>query len=145
MKKTILISLLSFALGIFTGLSFVEKGGGTVQEKIVRDTVIKTIRPEPLVIEKVKARKVFIRDTVIVSRPYIAIVDTVVRRDTVRAEYEFPLNLFSLDIRRAADSVKIETITISKYIKESRPWWELPLSVAAGAGIGYLAGSAGRD
>lgn len=106
-----------------------------------RDTIYKMIQKVPIEIVRTKPKLRIVRDTVIQSPEFIATVDTVIRRDTIRAEYEFPQNLLSLQIRQSPDSLMQERITIQtkEYIDRTK-WWEKPLIVIAGIVVGIVVG-----
>ena len=106
---------------------------------IERDTIIKTVESEPVIIEKIKPKIIYSRDTVIKTNPFVAFVDTVIKRDTVFAEYTYPENLFSLEIREPVDSIMIPQIT--EYKEKQVEWWEKPLFFITGSFVGYLLGN----
>lgn len=110
-----------------------------------RDTIYKIIQKEPIEIVRTKPKLRIVRDTVIQSPEFIATVDTVIRRDTIRAEYEFPQNLLSLQIRQSPDSLMQERITIQtkEYIDRTK-WWEKPLIAIAGIVVGIVVGRVGK-
>ena len=111
-------------------------------KKVIRDTVYEVVEAEPLVIEKVRTKIIRRFDTVIKTRPFTAKLDTIVNRDSVRAEYDFPENLMSLDIRRGPDSLRLQNMTVFRTDPREEHWWETPAYVAGAVIIGYLLGSA---
>ncbi len=111
-------------------------------ERIVTDTVIRTINRKPIIINKVKTKIIHTRDTVIITRPFVALLDTILRRDTVSAKFQYPENLFSVAIRNSPDSIAIEQVSIYKTIEKERPWWEVPAYILGGVATGYLLGAA---
>lgn len=111
-------------------------------ERIVTDTVIKIIKRKPIVINRVKTKIIYTRDTVIITKPFIASLDTILRQDTVSAKYQYPENLFSIAIRNRPDSIKVEQVTIIKTIEREQPWWEVPAYILSGVATGYLIGAA---
>ena len=106
-----------------------------------RDTIYKIIQKEPIEIVRTKPKLRIVRDTVIQSPEFIAVLDTVIRSDTIRAEYEFPQNLLSLQIRQSPDSLMQERITIhtKEYIDHTK-WWEKHLIAIAGIVVGIVVG-----
>jgi|DewCreStandDraft_4_1066084.scaffolds.fasta_scaffold00022_63 hypothetical protein len=112
----------------------------SVQTIIKRDTVIVVKQSEPIIIEKAKTKIVYTRDTIIQTQPFIAVVDTIIKKDTVYAKFEFPVNNFDLWIKKKPDSTLIQTITITKEITKDRPWWEASAYSLGGAVIGFLLG-----
>jgi len=131
----IIVLLLSFFLGRSS-----KNCNDTVQTIIKIDTVIVVKKAEPIIIEKAKTKIVYTRDTIIQTQPFIAVVDTIIKKDTVYAKFEFPANNFDLWIKKKPDSTLIQTITITKEIIKDRPWWEASAYSLGGAVIGFLFG-----
>ncbi len=131
----IIVLLLSFLLGRSS-----KNCNDTVQTIIKRDTVLIVKQAEPIVIEKAKTKIVYTRDTIIQTQPFIAVVDTIIKKDTVYAKFEFPANNFDLWIKKKPDSTLIQTITITKEITKDRPWWEASAYTLGGAVIGFVLG-----
>ena len=131
----IIVLLLSFFLGRSS-----KNCSDSVQTIVKRDTVIVVKQAEPIVIEKAKTKIVFTRDTIIQTQPFIAVVDTIIKKDTVYAKFEFPANNFDLWIKKKPDSTLIQSITITKDIIKDRPWWEASAYSLGGAVIGFLLG-----
>ncbi len=131
----IIVLLLSFFLGRSS-----KNCSNTVQTILKRDTVIIVKQSEPIVIEKAKTKIIYTRDTIIQTQPFIAVVDTIIKKDTVYAKFEFPANNFDLWIKKKPDSTLIQTITITKEIIKERPWWEASAYSLGGAVIGFLLG-----
>lgn len=127
------IAVLSFIAGRYS-----RENEKIIETQIHRDTVTVVDYPEPIVLEKVKSKIEYIKDTIIQTQPFEACIDTIVRQDTVNARYNFPENIFSLEIRKKPDSTRIQTITILKEsIKtENQPWWHTPLAAAGGVLLG---------
>ena len=131
----IIVLLLSFFLGRSS-----KNCSDSVQTIIKRDTVIVVKQAEPIIIEKAKTKIVYTRDTIIQTQPFIAVVDTIIKKDTVYAKFEFPANNFDLWIKKKPDSTLIQTITITKEITKERPWWEASAYTLGGAVIGFVLG-----
>ncbi len=130
-----IVLLLSFFLGRSS-----KNCSDSVQTIVKRDTDIVVKQAEPIIIEKAKTKIVFTRDTIIQTQPFIAVVDTIIKKDTVYAKFEFPANNFDLWIKKKPDSTLIQTITITKEIIKDRPWWEASAYSLGGAVIGFLLG-----
>jgi len=131
----IIVLLLSFLLGRSS-----KNCNDAVQTIIKRDTVLIVKQAEPIIIEKAKTKIVYTRDTIIQTKPFIAVVDTIIKKDTVYAKFEFPANNFDLWIKKKPDSTLIQTITITKEITKERPWWEASAYTLGGAVIGFVLG-----
>jgi len=111
------------------------------------DTVTKVIDHEPIRITDARAvvryvrdtvrwgDTVRVRDTVYSTRSFVATIDTVIVRDTITAAYRFPQQTFSLALRRAPDSVRVEMKTIVTY--EQRAWWVDALGALGAGALGY--------
>lgn len=118
------------------------------------DTITKVIDHEPITITDRRATvryvrdtvrwgdTVRVRDTVYTTRPFVAVIDTIIKHDTITAAYRFPQQTFSLALRRAPDSVRYEvrTVTLTNY--EKREWWIDALGAIGAGGIGYAIGRA---
>jgi hypothetical protein len=147
-SKYYLIIILAILIGIF-GLYFLNISDKPRTDSknintIKIDTIIKFIYQEPIVITKYKTRLVKKSDTIIEVNPFVALIDTFIKHDTIRAEFEFPQNLFSMEIKRKPDSVRIEKITQVQTIEKDKPWWEVPVYIVGGTVLGYLLGSSFR-
>ena len=108
--------------------------------KIFHDTIIKTVRSEPIVITKMKTKIIKLSDTVIQYHPFRALVDTVIMHDTIHSYYEFPEGLFSLEYKPARDTFRFERTAYRKVIRQSEKWWEKPLIIVGSVLAGYTIG-----
>ena len=148
--NTILTVILAIAIGL--SLFFVgrcTKDPDRIVEtktEIVRDTIINIVQQPPIVIYKAKPVIEYQTDydTVIVTKPFIARVDTIIVRDTIHAEYTFPQNTFSMVLKRKPDSIFTykEYVIKTEYMKE--PWYEKPLYATGGLLLGYFLGGMGK-
>jgi len=87
--------------------------------KYVHDTLL--IKSEPIILEKIKAKIIYIKDTIIESKPFIARIDTIIKYDTIKIDYIFPDNEFNLFIRKKPDTTFNNNIYITKFIEVKRP------------------------
>ncbi len=145
MKLTFTHIFVAFIAGGFAAWLFLPRTVEYIREpheiiKIERDTVTREIRHNPLIISA-KPEIVYLRDTLILTPPFIAKVDTVLIRDTINASYIFPENLFSLELRRDADTLNFEQLRIIEQTPCRREWWETPALIISGAALGYLIGN----
>ncbi len=144
MSKYKYIIGLALLLCIIT-LSFLLGSASKHCDKVItsttkRDTVVIVKQSEPIIIEKVKPKIIIKKDTLILTKPFVAIVDTIIRRDTLFAKYEFPQNSFDLLIRKKQESSIVQTIYITKEIVKDRPWWEASAYTLGGTIVGFLIG-----
>lgn len=138
--KEIIIAIVAFLVGIIIGD---QSNNNTIRyrDKIIYDTLIKTIRNDPIII-RTKPRIKYTRDTIVLTKPFKVKIDTVILRDTVKAIYEYPENIFQMHIFRQNDTIFIPAETIIKYQKQ--PWlYDLGYFIT-GAATGFLIGQ-GRN
>ena len=131
----IIVLFLTFLLGRSS-----KNCNDNVQTIVKRDTLVIIKLAEPLVIEKAKTRIVYTKDTIILTKPFVSVIDTIIKRDTVFAKFEFPSNNFDLIVKRKPDSTVIQTITITKEVIKEKPWWEASAYTLGGAVIGFVLG-----
>jgi len=125
--------ILLFTLGLLFGLIFTS-GSGSKQVITKLDTIHH--QPEVITLEKVKTKIKYVRDTVIKTRPFIASIDTVIKHDTVYADFRFPEREMNIAIKQATD-----TVYHNKQIfvdNNEREWWEDPAIATGGLIIGYI-------
>ena len=136
----LIIVLLALIIGGVIGWSL--KPDARVHTESVRiDTVTHTIHHEPVYITRAAADTVVLHntDTVYTTPAFTARIDTVVMHDTVTAEYHFPQHTFSVALRQAPDSVRVEyrTITLTRH----PAWYEWAGVALGGVLTGYAMGS----
>ncbi|OGU40532.1 MAG: hypothetical protein A2X61_13660 [Ignavibacteria bacterium GWB2_35_12] len=142
-KGQILIGIIIIAslfIGLFLGRNCTDKVRIVKDREVIRDTVIKEIKLPPVRIVKAKPVIKIIRDTVIETKPFVASLDTIAKDDTVKMQYEFPENYFSLEVMRKPDSVKFEKLTVIEKTTQDGNWWEKPSYFTGGALIGIIIG-----
>jgi len=132
------IALLLLVAVLLFCLNYSNNQKVTHELKYKYDTVLKEIKTDPIVIEKKKAIIKYIKDTIIITKPFEAKIDTVIKMDTIKMYYQFPENRFSLFYKRKTDTIPIITKTIVKY--EKAQWWERPLFFLGGATLGFVLG-----
>lgn len=113
-----------------------------IQTQTKYDTTEKIIRQQPINIYK-QVEVQYVRDTLFVTKPFIAKLDTIIFRDTINTQFAFPQMAFSLALRRQPDTLKIVTIkTIdTRIIDNSPPTW---VTILSHIGAGVLGFGAGR-
>lgn len=136
--KTALIILLVIALiGLFYFAYQNNYSNNSIKYKV--DTLIKIIPQKEIKIVEAKPRIKYIRDTLILTPPFIAEVDTVVQRDTIYASFQFPENLMSINFKTARDSIKIPQITVER-MNQERNWYEIGAAAVGGIILGIILG-----
>jgi len=149
MKYIIIIAIIvSLLIGLFSGSYFfpriVNKNVFKKDTLFSKDTLINYI-DKPRLIVKTKAELIYIKDTIIETKPFIASLDTIIK-DTIGIKYYFPNNHFLLDIRYKPDEIKIVTQTITIEVEKHNTFFdtymEKPLYIAgsllAGYGLGRI-------
>ena len=136
-----------FVLGMVVGLLLFkyiykqEKEIITVTETIIKnDTVV--VPASPIIIKDRIASIKYVRDTIIITKPFEARIDTIMKFDTVFVMYRYPENLFDLVIKTKPDTTFKDKIVITntKYIKEERPLWVDILTHTGALAGGYFIG-----
>ena len=129
--KYIITALVSALLALL----FTKEYYPSVKMTTVHDTI--TVQPAPIVIEKVRAKLIYKRDTIIKTAPFVATVDTVYKRDTIMVSYSYPENEMNMAIRLATDTVynEVKTIAISN---NKNDWWHTPAAAAGGLLLGII-------
>lgn len=136
--KEIIIALLSAVIGFMICCNLPEEDTIEYRDKIIYDTLIKTVEHKPIKIEA-EPKIIIKRDTIIKIKPFTAVLDTVYIRDTIKAIYDYPENIFRLDITKQNDTIFIPAETIIKYKK--MPWYYDAGLFLAGSATGYLIGN----
>jgi|DewCreStandDraft_4_1066084.scaffolds.fasta_scaffold02152_7 uncharacterized membrane protein len=144
MRNKNIKALCCFIIGIIagiiicSGLALFKVEKSAVETKIVFDTIFREIPSKPIILQKVKMQYEKVRDTIILTQPFIAKLDTIMDKDTVKAMYEYPENLLSLEIYKKPDSIMFQTITIYKEKSKSEEWWEKPVIFITGIASGFI-------
>lgn len=129
--KYAIIVILSLLLGF--GIS--EQYFNKVQEIVKIDTL--TVIPEPVIVERISPKIIYKSDTIIKTKPFTAMVDTIFKRDTIKVRYDFPENNMKIAIKMATDTVYNSHLSIVEDSKENN-WWEKPTIFAGGVLLGIL-------
>lgn len=144
MKKILLIISLvfSFVLGFVLGKHYFKNDDTNNISSVIikRDTIFKKVETKPIILEKIKTKIIRTRDTVIITKPFRAVLDTIIKRDTIFAQFEYPENLFSLSINSKPDTIKTYSIIYKELKIQRAKWWEKPLIIFSSLTAGYLIG-----
>ncbi len=136
--KEVTIAFAGVIIGLLLFYIFAnEPPGNQGDVRIIRDTIIEIVTPEPIILENVKTEIRYIRDTIIQTRPFVATIDTIIKRDTVRCYYTFPDNILSMHIARQQDTIITHHINFNQSSIAKRPWWQDPLIILGGIISGY--------
>lgn len=138
----ILILGIGYYLGYNAGRSYVKCNPLTL---IHKDTV-KVIKEVPKIVMQKKAKIKYLRDTVLTTRPFEAVVDTVLLKDTVYIAYSYPENTFNVSIARGADTNLIERnyYLVNEQQNKQSSWTSAALNILGGflggLVVGFMAG-----
>ncbi|MBS4001011.1 MAG: hypothetical protein KGZ71_11075 [Desulfobulbaceae bacterium] len=143
MKQILFILLLSLLTGALIYHILLPERPENVRlvKNIVRDTVFQIEYREPITIENAKPEIIYRSDTVYISQSFTAILDTVVKYDTVFVRYDFPEHLINLSVRHKADTNAVAEIIVENKAEESESDWETVLIAIASVVIGFLLGN----
>lgn len=144
---TILVLIVGFSSGYFVArdkyINKVQSSSQITETKI--DTLI--INKESIKIKTIpeiryitKYDTTIFRDSFYITRPFIAELDTIIKRDTLNVQYIFPLNQFNVGMRFGPDSVYQKEITIFRTEIKEEAWYIKPLYLIGGASLGYIFG-----
>lgn len=138
--KAISIILLALVIGVLF-YYVVQNPLYNQQHEIIYkiDTIVKIIPQKEIEIIEAKPKIRYIRDTIIQTQPFVAQLDTILMRDTLFAQYKFPDNLMSINVKTSNDSIKLPQITIER-TKYERNWYELATALGGGIILGLILG-----
>ncbi len=144
-KYSLGLALAALIAGLIIGFMLKKEHGFTIYKHMkdiitLHDTVVHVIKQEPLRLHKIKAKIEKKSDSVFETSPFVARLDTLTGKDTIKASYEFPANLFSLEVNRQPDSIKVEKLTKIETVKEEKPWWENAGWFTGGTVVGIIVG-----
>lgn len=119
-----------------------DKAASVLEYRV--DTVMQIVQRPPLILRS-RATDTVYRDTghTYTTAAFEAKLDTIVGRDTLAVGFEWPAYTFSVALRSAADSVRVEhrTVTITNTVVERRSLWLDILTHTGAAAIGYVVGA----
>ena len=136
----LIIVIISFLLGYFLNHQ-TKNQFNNYKEKILIDTVYSEKPAKPIIIEKIKPKLIYRRDTIIQTLPFSAKIDTIIFRDTIKINYQFPENILDFAIYPKPDSIEFRNIYITKANEKKNDWWHTSAGILSGIFLGYLIGS----
>jgi hypothetical protein len=104
------------------------------------DTIYQEVPAKPIIINKIRTKIIYQKDTIIETQPFTAVIDTIINHDTLHTEFSFPENSFSMLFLRKPDTVIVQKVTTIETQPLKSTWWEVPLSILGGAALGYVFG-----
>ena len=168
---TIIFAIIGLALGVFVGLalrSCNEEPQYTPVDSytVAKDTAIPYI-PKPIRIDSAKTKIKYVTrivyrdietnytdtvfqpyysDSLLITKPFIARLDTIALGDTIHAKFQYPENLFSIAINRSIDSVHFTWLDSIRVIERKRTFWDkvedgalwLLGGLVVGGGVGII-------
>lgn len=63
-------------------------------------------------------------DSLLITKPFAASLDTIIGADTIKARFIYPQNLFSLSVGRHADTIRYTWRDSIHVIEQSRTFWD---------------------
>ena len=79
-----------------------------------------------------------VRDTLKLS--FKSEIDTILKQDTCKISYEYPMNVFSVLIKKKPDSIRTITEVHIKEIERAESWYVKPSIFLGGVLLGYVGG-----
>lgn len=120
MKTKILFIIISFALGFMVCKLILENKNEIKNIQTIKiDSVYVYKIPPKRKIDKIEGRITYTKDTILITKPFVSEIDTILNKDTLKMRYQFPENKFSFDFSRGLDSVLIEKMVIEKGNEEN--------------------------
>ncbi|MGB9702507.1 MAG: hypothetical protein ACPL1A_07255 [Candidatus Kapaibacteriota bacterium] len=141
-KKNILIFILILLIAFlsFNKFDFLNIKTNNLKyipmQQIKTDTLIIFKEGKKIVLDSVKMKIKYVRDTVIITKPFVAKIDTLIKYDTISIVYHYPENLLSMKLSQKPDSTII--IKQIEYVQKEEEWWKQPALILSGAVIGYF-------
>jgi hypothetical protein len=80
-------------------------------EKIKIDTVYIDNTRQPIKLNKIKPKLIYQKDTTIITNPFKAVIDTVIKKDTIKIDYNYPENDLNLSVISEKDTLKFAQIS----------------------------------
>jgi len=136
-KWTVVIALALLLLGIAIGIfafrpapeviykPVIERYSDTIRQVIEVPKDVIRIRTVAQVIYK-DGPTAYVHDTVYKTRPFVACLDTIVKRDTINITYSFPQHIFDLEYHPSPDSVVYDRIETVIRVPRDKVWHEEP-------------------
>lgn len=103
--------LLIIAALILVYLLFDYKMNINSVEKIKIDTVYIDNTRQPIKLNKIKPKLIYQKDTTIITNPFKAVIDTVIKKDTIKIDYNYPENDLNLSVISEKDTLKFAQIS----------------------------------
>lgn len=120
--------------------------------EVVHDTVYEVVHRPPMIVRGPATRIVrrdTVHDTTYIERaapcaPYVAVLDTIVSRDTLTVEYKHPEASFSVMLRQRPDSIVKVFTTVTNTVHQGPDIWAQIGTHAATMLVGYGVGRLAR-
>lgn len=110
--------------------------------EIVRIDTVEIVKPkERIIVKRAKPKIIYLRDTIVESKPYVAVLDTIVQKDSIQVNYFFPENQMDLKILPSSDTIRVPKIIYSKEQKKNA-WMDYVVPTIVGIAFGYILGKA---
>lgn len=137
--KFVSISLIIILILLLLYFIYNKDVSGSKEINYKIDTIVKIVPQKEIKIVESRPRIRYIKDTIIITKPFVAQLDTIIQRDTVFALFHFPENTMSINVRTSTDSIRMPQITIEK-TKYERNWYEIAVALGGGFIFGLILG-----
>lgn len=139
MKNTLIILIILLLFIALIYLFNTNNNNIKYNQIIKRDTLIKYIEHKPIKINNTKAKIKYIKDTIIITKPFEANLDTIINKDTISLSYNYPDNIFNFCVNKSIDTLKYEREIITNNNKDSN-WFDIAIAGLSGIILGYILG-----
>ena len=112
LKLILFIAFILIILSFYSGYNF-RKDNLIIENKI--DTIFE-LKIDTLFIEK-KAKIIYKKDTIILTKPFNAEIDTTIKNNLIKINYSFPENIIKFNLIRHDSLITLHKI---KLIKENK-------------------------
>ena len=143
----VIIIFVLLLLGSFLAGRYTKEPVKEIQTKLVekRDTTYIIKQRDSTVVKQAPADVYYyidtlhLKDTIFLSKAFIARLDTIIKKDTIYTAFYFPQQKFDFSIRYKPDSTVFikDSIYSEKTIIEKDPWWMTGIKIGCGTLFGY--------
>jgi hypothetical protein len=109
LKLILFIAFILIILSFYSGYNF-KKDNLIIENKI--DTIFE-LKTDTLFIEK-KAKIIYKKDTIILTKPFDAEIDTTIKNNLVKINYSFPENIIKFNLIRQDSLITLHKIKVIK-------------------------------
>mgnify|MGYP000110392403 CR=1 FL=1 len=103
--KTIFAFTLGLIIGYIVAQLFQFEPKTITKTELIRDTITIVKPKEPIIAKEIIPKIIYRKDTVLITKPFEAKIDTIIKHDTILISYKFPENRFSYAFKPKPDTI----------------------------------------